>query len=170
MVVKKDFIPLKRELRILSCSALRMTHRLVATNAARCVQYAVALSLRRCGCPVDTSARQKHRPSRQARRKATAAIRFFPFKIIKSSCARAARAPYFCPYRNRGKNRRTPYGLGFRTFPNDQRDKLPFGNLYCIEIRYVLVNNVAKKLRYPVIASAAMCADRLSLTCHCETV
>ena len=78
---------------------------------------------------MDTSARQKHRPSRQARRKATAAIRFFPFKIIKSSCARAARAPY---------------GLGFRTFPNDQRDKLPFGNLYYIEIRYVPINNVKK--------------------------
>ena len=72
------------------------------------------------------------------------AIRFFPFKIIKYSCARAARAPYFCPYRNRGKNRRTPYGLGFRTFPNDQRDKLPFGNLYYIEIRYVPINNVKK--------------------------
>ena len=69
---------------------------------------------------------------------------FFPFKIIKSSCARAARAPYFCPYRNRGKNRRTPYGLGFRTFPNEQRDKLPFGNLYYIEIRYVPINNVKK--------------------------
>ena len=78
---------------------------------------------------MDTSARQKHRPSRQARRKATASIRFFPFKIIKSSCARAARAPY---------------GLGFRTFPNDQRDKLPFGNLYYIEIRYVPINNVKK--------------------------
>ena len=79
---------------------------------------------------MDTSARQKHRPSRQARRKATAAIRFFPFKIIKSSCARAARAPY---------------GLGFRTFPNDQRDKLPFGNLYCIEVQYVPINNEDEK-------------------------
>ena len=107
----------------------------------------------RCGCPVDTYAKQKHRPSRQARRKATAAIRFFPFKIIKSSCARAARAPYFCPYRNRGKNRRTPYGLGFRTFPNDQRDKLPFGNLYYIEIRYVPINNFGEKI---------------AISCHCE--
>jgi len=34
--------------------------------------------------------------------------------------------------------------LGFRTFPNDQRDKLPFGNLYYIEIRYVPINNVKK--------------------------
>ena len=59
------------------------------------------------------------------------------FKRIKSSCARAAQAPYFCTDRNREKNRRTPYGLGFRTFPNDQRDKLPFGNLYCTKIRYV---------------------------------
>ena len=69
---------------------------------------------------------------------------FFPFKKIKSLCARAARTPYFCTDRNRGKNRRTPYGLGFRIFPNDQRDKLPFGNLYYIEIRYVPINNVKK--------------------------
>ena len=82
------------------------------------------------------------------------AIRFFPFKIIKSSCARAAQAPYFCTDRNRGKSRRTPYGLGFRTFPNDQRDKLPFGNPYCIEIRYVPINMTSGK--------------SLSISCHCE--
>ena len=69
----------------------------------------------------------------------------FLFKKIKSFCARAARAPYFCTDRNRGKNRRTPYGLGFRTFPNDQRDKLPFGNLYCIEVQYVPINNEDEK-------------------------
>ena len=40
------------------------------------------------------------------------------------------RAPYFCTDRNRGKNRRTPFQLGFRTFLNDQRGKLPFGNPY----------------------------------------
>ena len=102
---------------------------------------------------MDTSAEQKHRPSRQARRKATAAIRFLPFEIIKYSCARAAQAPYFCTDRNRGKNRRTPYGLGFRTFPNDQRDKLPFGNPYCIEMRYVPINNVSEKT---------------VISCHCE--
>ena len=82
-----------------------------------------------------------------------AAIRFSIFKRIKSSCARAARAPYFCTDRNRGKNRRTPFQLGFRTFPNDQRDKLPFGNLYCTKIRYVPINSISgKSLRYPVIA------------------
>ena len=36
----------------------------------------------RCGCPVDTSAKQKHRPNRQARRKATAAIRF-PLRVLR---------------------------------------------------------------------------------------
>ena len=40
------------------------------------------------------------------------------------------RAPYFCTDRNRGKNRRTPFQLGFRTFLNDQRGKLPFGYPY----------------------------------------
>ena len=69
---------------------------------------------------------------------------FLLFKRIKSFCARAARAPYFCTDRNREKSRRTPFQLGFRTFPNDQRDKLPFGNLYYIEIRYVPINNVKK--------------------------
>ena len=69
----------------------------------------------------------------------------FPFQKIKSFYARAARAPYFCTDRNRGKSRRKPYGLGFRTFPNDQRDKLPFGNLYCIEVQYVPINNEDEK-------------------------
>ena len=79
---------------------------------------------------------------------------FLLFKRIKSFCARAARAPYFCTDRNREKNRRTPYGLGFRTFPNDQRDKLPFGNPYYIEIRYVPINITSGK--------------SLSTSRHCE--
>ena len=41
---------------------------------------------------------------------------FPPFQRNKSSCARAARAPYFCTDRNRGKSRRTPFRSGFRTF------------------------------------------------------
>ena len=82
-----------------------------------------------------------------------AAIRLPFFKRIKSFCARAARAPYFCTDRNRGKNRRKPFQLGFRTFPNDQRDKLPFGNPYCIEMRYVPINNVSEKT---------------VISCHCE--
>ena len=110
-----------------------MTHRLVIANT-----YGVRLYF--C-LPVIASAVR------------CAAIRFSFFKRIKSSCARAARAPYFCTDRNRGKNRRTPFQLGFRTFPNDQRDKLPFGNLYCTKIRYVPINSISgKSLRYPVIA------------------
>ncbi len=50
---------------------------------------------------------------------------------MRNKCTYAVRAPYFCADRNRGKNRRTPYGLGFRTFLNDQRGKLPFGYPYC---------------------------------------
>ena len=54
------------------------------------------------------------------------------------------RAPYFCADRNRGKNRWEPFRLGSQTLLNSQRDKLPFGNLYYIEIRYVPINNVKK--------------------------
>ena len=70
----------------------------------------------RCGCPADTSAKQKHRPSRQARPPSGVRQSVFPFQMNKSSCARAAQAPYFCTDRNREKNRRTPFRSGFRTF------------------------------------------------------
>ena len=73
-----------RVLRILSRFAFRMTGYLVVVNAARRVafrffflgvlrilsRFALRMTGRlslRCGCPADTSAKQKHRPSRQAR-------------------------------------------------------------------------------------------------------
>ena len=44
----------------------------------------IILSLR-CGCPVDTSAKQKHRPSRQARPPIGARQSVFSFKGITDS-------------------------------------------------------------------------------------
>ena len=75
-----------------------LRHRLVIASTVRCaaIRFSHSSSLRRS--------------------EATAAIRFSLFKRIKSSCARAARAPYFCTDRNREKNRRTPSHTGFRTF------------------------------------------------------
>ena len=73
-----------RVLRILSRSALRMTD-IQLLQAPQGVQQSVPpfSSLRRCGCPVDTSARQKHRPSRQARCVNGCGNPFFLFRVLR---------------------------------------------------------------------------------------
>ncbi len=58
------------------------------------------------------------------------AYRSSAFMYFKLFALMPRRAPYFCADRNRGKSRRKPFQLGFRTFLNDQRGKLPFGNPY----------------------------------------
>mgnify|MGYP004645413595 CR=1 FL=1 len=147
-----------RELRILSRFALRMTSGLVSANTVGCTEncrpvIAVRVSgghLCEAEAPTEpageTAARRAAIRTPLSLRGALAPWQsVFLFKKIKSFCARAARAPYFCTDRNREKSRRTPFQLGFRTFPNDQRDKLPFGNLYCIEMRCMIINSISRK-------------------------
>ena len=72
-------------------TSLRMTYRFVIAKPCKRLRQSVPLSLRGCGCPVDTSAKQKHRPSRQARRVSPAAIRFPPkgyLRILSRSALR----------------------------------------------------------------------------------
>ena len=67
--VRGNPFSLLRELRILSRSALRMTNRLVIAKPCKQLWQSAPppSSSLRCGCPADTSAKQKHRPIRQAR-------------------------------------------------------------------------------------------------------
>ena len=47
------------------------------------IRFPCSPSLRRCGCPVDTFAKQKHRPSRQARCVNGCGNPFFLFRVLR---------------------------------------------------------------------------------------